>query len=106
MCAPFCNGVVSAKLIREVVADAGGYGRPILKRLRDDREVWLEGERVAGVTSHPELRPMAQTMAGIHDFKSFFSGDVVQLRMRRYARYDYSRVEESVRRFMGDVYGS
>ena len=38
-------------------------------------------------------------------YERFFNGDVVQLRMRRYAQYDYSRAEESVRRFMGEVYG-
>ncbi|CAI8028833.1 4-hydroxyphenylacetate 3-monooxygenase oxygenase component [Geodia barretti] len=38
-------------------------------------------------------------------YERFFNGDVVQLRIRRYAQYDYSRAEESVRRFMGEVYG-
>lgn len=35
----------------------------------------------------------------------YFNGDVVQLRQRRYAQYDYSRAEESVRRLMEEVYG-
>lgn len=39
-------------------------------------------------------------------YERFFNGDVVQLRMRRYAQYDYSRAEESVRRFMEGVYGA
>ena len=38
-------------------------------------------------------------------YERFFNGDVVQLRMRRYAQYDYARAEESVRRFMEGVYG-
>ena len=38
-------------------------------------------------------------------YERYFNGDVVQLRQRRYAQYDYSRAEESVRRFMGEVYG-
>ena len=38
-------------------------------------------------------------------YERFFNGDGVQLRMRRYAQYDYTRAEESVRRFMGRVYG-
>ena len=38
-------------------------------------------------------------------YERFFNGDVVQLRMRRYAQYDYTRAEESVRRFMEGVYG-
>ena len=36
-------------------------------------------------------------------YERFFNGDVVQLRMRRYAQYDHSRAEESVRRFMREV---
>ena len=39
-------------------------------------------------------------------YERFFNGDVVQLRMRRYAQYDYTRSEESVRRFMSKLYGS
>lgn len=39
-------------------------------------------------------------------YERFFNGDVVQLRMRRYAQYDYTRSEESVRRFMSRLYGS
>ena len=38
-------------------------------------------------------------------YERFFNGDVVQLRMRRYAQYDYSRAEESVRTFMEKTYG-
>ena len=37
-------------------------------------------------------------------YERFFNGDVVQLRVRRYAQYDYLRAEESVRRFMDGVY--
>ena len=33
-------------------------------------------------------------------YERFFNGDVVQLRMRRYAQYHYTRAEESVQRFM------
>ena len=39
-------------------------------------------------------------------YERFFNGDVVQLRMRRYLQYDYSRAEESVRRFMGSRWSS
>ena len=38
-------------------------------------------------------------------YERYFNGDVVQLRQRRYAQYDYSRAEESVRRFMEGIYG-
>ncbi len=36
-------------------------------------------------------------------YERFFNGDVVQLRMRRYATYDYRQAEESVRRFMDEI---
>ena len=32
-------------------------GEQFLRGLRDGREVWLKGERVADVTSHPKLTP-------------------------------------------------
>ncbi|MFJ7769628.1 4-hydroxyphenylacetate 3-hydroxylase N-terminal domain-containing protein [Streptomyces sp. NPDC097107] len=53
----------------------GGPGRPargahdgasFVAGLADDREVWVEGERV-DVTDHPDLRPMLRTLAGLYD---------------------------------------
>jgi aromatic ring hydroxylase len=44
-------------------------GAEFLKGLRDGREIWLEGERVADVTSHPKLARMAQTLAGVYDLQ-------------------------------------
>jgi len=44
-------------------------GAQFLKGLQDDREVWLEGERVEDVTTHPKLARMAQTMASIYDLQ-------------------------------------
>ncbi len=44
-------------------------GEQFLAGLRDDREVWLEGERVADVTSHPKLARMVRTLAGIYDLQ-------------------------------------
>ncbi len=44
-------------------------GEQFLDGLRDGREVWLEGERVADVTAHPKLRRMAHTLAGIYDLQ-------------------------------------
>ena len=167
-------------------------GEQFLKGLRDGREVWLEGERVTDVTSHPKLSRMAHIIADIYDlqhspepwiamrhwypeaydrvasivqqlaasglmltpseadladplaadiekyyqgtniagtervrlfrlawnlvgtqfgsrqtlYERYFNSDVVQLRQRRYAQYDYSRAEESVRSFMSQVYGN
>ena len=42
-------------------------GAEYLASLRDDREVWLHGERVADVTAAPGLARGAQTMAGFID---------------------------------------
>ena len=44
-------------------------GEQFLAGLRDDREVWLEGERVEDVTTHPKLARMAQTLAGVYDLQ-------------------------------------
>ena len=44
-------------------------GEQFLAGLRDGREVWLEGERVADVTAHPKLTRMAHTLAGIYDLQ-------------------------------------
>ena len=66
-------------------------GEKFLQGLRDGREIWLEGERIADVTAHPKLTRMAHTLAGIYDlqvspqyhdqmtFKSPSSGDSVAL---------------------------
>ena len=44
-------------------------GSEFLKGLQDDREVWLEGERVEDVTTHPKLGRMAATLARIYDLQ-------------------------------------
>lgn len=44
-------------------------GEQSLAGLRDDREVWLAGERVADITSHPKLTRMAQTLVGMYDLR-------------------------------------
>ena len=66
-------------------------GEEFLAGLRDDREVWLEGERVEDVTTHPKLARMAKTLAGVYDlqhhpdtrdlmtFESPASGDAISL---------------------------
>ncbi len=42
-------------------------GNDYLNRLRDGREVWLEGSRVADVTAHPKLKRGATSMASLLD---------------------------------------
>ncbi|MFI1015486.1 4-hydroxyphenylacetate 3-hydroxylase family protein [Streptomyces sp. NPDC020965] len=42
-------------------------GRKYLESLRDGREVWLDGERVKDVTSHPAFRNTAASIAHLYD---------------------------------------
>jgi 4-hydroxyphenylacetate 3-monooxygenase len=45
-------------------------GRDYLKGLQEqERDVWLEGERVADVTTHPGLRRGAQAIAALYDLQ-------------------------------------
>ena len=44
-------------------------GKQFLEGIRDGREVWLEGERVEDVTTHPKLARMAKTLAGVYDLQ-------------------------------------
>lgn len=48
-------------------------GEQYLQGLRDDRDVWMEGEKVADVTAHPGLCRGAQTLASFMD-KQFDPG--------------------------------
>ena len=40
-----------------------------LESLRDGREVWVNGERVKDVTTHPALRRCAHTIARLYDLQ-------------------------------------
>jgi 4-hydroxyphenylacetate 3-monooxygenase len=44
-------------------------GAEFLAGLRDGREVWLDGERVADVTTHPLLGRCARTLAALYDLQ-------------------------------------
>jgi 4-hydroxyphenylacetate 3-monooxygenase len=44
-------------------------GDEYLAGIRDGREVWLDGERVDDVTTHPRLKGFAQTLAAIYDLQ-------------------------------------
>src|SRR5262245_54408718 len=44
-------------------------GKEFLEGLVDDREVWLDGERVADVTTHPRTAGAARTLAGLFDLQ-------------------------------------
>ena len=66
-------------------------GKQFLEGLKDGREIWLEGERVKDVTTHPKFARMAHTLAGVYDlqndpkhrdemsFKSPSSGELVPI---------------------------
>ena len=51
------------------VAQGALTGSRYLESLRDGREVWYRGERVEDVTTHPELREMASSLARIYDMQ-------------------------------------
>jgi aromatic ring hydroxylase len=44
-------------------------GSDYLKGVQDDRQVWLDGERVDDVTAHPRLAGFAQTLADVYDLQ-------------------------------------
>ena len=45
-------------------------GTQFLDGLRDGREIWLDGERVGDVTTHPKLGRMAHTLARVYDLQN------------------------------------
>lgn len=66
-------------------------GERYLESLRDDREVWYRGERVADVTSHPDLREMARSLARIYDMQhAAGTRDVMTYRQDNGLRASYS----------------
>ena len=42
-------------------------GTQYLDSLRDGRQVWINGERVADVTTHPAFRPIVSLRARLYD---------------------------------------
>jgi 4-hydroxyphenylacetate 3-monooxygenase len=44
-------------------------GKEYVAGLRDDREVWLDGERVADVADHPAFAGAVQTMVDLYDLQ-------------------------------------
>jgi 4-hydroxyphenylacetate 3-monooxygenase oxygenase component len=45
-------------------------GRRYVESLRDRREVWIDGERVADVTTHPAFRDMVGELARVYDLQN------------------------------------
>jgi 4-hydroxyphenylacetate 3-monooxygenase oxygenase component len=54
---------------------AARTGAQFLKGLRDGREVWVGGEKVADVTDHPAFRGAAHTLAEIFDLQHAHAED-------------------------------
>ena len=44
-------------------------GEQYRESLRDDREVWISGERVKDVTTHPAFKPVIDARARIYDLQ-------------------------------------
>ncbi len=44
-------------------------GQQYIEGLRDDREVWFGGERVADVTEHEQFRPAIDSFARLYDMQ-------------------------------------
>ena len=42
-------------------------GAEYLESIRDDREIWIHGERVKDVTTHPAFRNSARSVARLYD---------------------------------------
>lgn len=50
-------------------------GAEFLRGLRDSRELWLGGQRVADPMDHPALRGAAQAIAAVYDLQHQYSDD-------------------------------
>ena len=59
---------------KEAPAAAKGQGAMTgaryIESLRDGREVWIDGERVADVTTHPAFKDMINALAGVYDLQA------------------------------------
>ena len=44
-------------------------GKAFLESLRDDRQIWIDGERVADVTTDRRFAGAAQSMAELYDMQ-------------------------------------
>ena len=50
-------------------------GAQFLRGLRDNREVWLGGQRVTDPMDHPALRGAAESIAAVFDLHYQYPGD-------------------------------
>ena len=61
------SAAVSPEAIGKVSSKAPQTGQEYLDSLRDDREVFIYGERVRDVTAHPAFRNTARMTARLYD---------------------------------------
>ena len=62
-------------------------GQEYLDSLRDGREIWIYGERVKDVTTHPAFRNAARSMAAIYDMKAADPGFSFTEKGEKYSDY-------------------
>ncbi len=55
-----------------LAGDAAGAmtGKRYIASLKDGREVWIDGKRVADVTTHPAFKPMIDELARVYDLQN------------------------------------
>ena len=59
-----------AETMTEGQAPGPMTGRRYLESLRDRREVWIDGERVEDVTTHPAFKDMVGELARVYDLQN------------------------------------
>ncbi|MGE5147061.1 MAG: 4-hydroxyphenylacetate 3-hydroxylase family protein [Candidatus Eiseniibacteriota bacterium] len=59
------NGAAAGRALGPGILD----GKRYLDSLRDGRQVWVNGEKIADVTTHPLFRGMCQEMARLYDLQ-------------------------------------
>ncbi|MFJ6353068.1 4-hydroxyphenylacetate 3-hydroxylase C-terminal domain-containing protein [Streptomyces sp. NPDC092046] len=72
--------------------------------LRDGREVWLDGERVADVTAHPAFRSAAASSARLHELAAdpaLRPGQGIPFAQRITAGEPYPRVVQGIKLLAG-----
>jgi 4-hydroxyphenylacetate 3-monooxygenase len=69
-------------------------GNRYLESLRDGRQVWINGEKIADVTTHPLLRGLCQEMARLYDLQhDAATQDAMSFVNERGVRVSYSYLE-------------
>lgn len=78
-------------------------GSDHLRAVRDERAVYLDGERVQDVTTHPAYRNAVASAAALYDYQqyeSFYAGAHFVTRGHSFRTYDWDAAGEMVRTVM------